>query len=554
MSAELEDRIRHAAPSSHLAAELAAAGRAAVVQHAADRWGERAPSRRWRRSRVVLAAVALGLLLALAVTAIVARHPATTPGPTRPHPAPPRSGLSLATDPLLSTADAARLGAAVGQNDWYRTGTQPSGLHQCLMQLGDLLSTRSASATYARHGTSAETTFANEFVIAYADPRSAARAMATLRTDLAGCEPGSGRFTITDGAGSTAGPVEAEWTGRGQMWPYGSDHYRIGVARDGNVVVILETYNGLSDQTDHLLQVMLLRAIPVEYRRLCEPTTPPADACADVPAPPPVRFIGLPAPGAVASRPVTADVVASYDDTDTGSSWNLYTDGRIIWRRDGNAGYVEQRLTAAAVRMLRAKVLATGLFTKRHSSAAHDWTTLNAGTGADDLRAGVEIGGHLFRVEVAPPDDSNPQNLPLETDVDARALTRIKALLANPAASLPAGSWADRRIRTYVPSYYAIDIERAAPDPSALPLAALPPRIRTILTAVLAGKCGTLTTDQMRTLLQTFAAAGVEPADNGPAMYGFDVAGRRDNTVSWLGFWALLPNDAPPPSAAGGCG
>jgi hypothetical protein len=441
-----------------------------------------------------------------------------------------------------------------------------------------LFSTPSGSANYARDGVPAATAFANEFVFAYDSAGAATRAMANLRTQVAGCQTGSGGFAITDGVPSTApvGPVEAEWVGAGQLWPYGASTYRIGAARDGNVVVILESYNGWTDRTHRLLEVALLRAIPREYRRLCDLTAPPADACAGVPPGPAVRFTGLPPAGADPSTPIAGQLLASFSD-DPRSTFSVYADGRLIWQRwdstSGSGGplvvppgataadisYVEQRLTPAGARLLRGKVLATGLFTKRRASAPDAWTTLDAGSdryGTDDIRAGALTGGQYVTIEAVPSANQNPgDNLPAETSADAGALAQIEALFSDPEARLPANAWVDHRLRAYVPSFYTVGFERSAPDPSFLPMAKLPAPIQARLGALFSGECDgvILTTDEVRIVLETFAAADIEPDGTGPTTYSFNLSG-RNNRASSLHFDLAAPEDAPDPAGGAACG
>jgi hypothetical protein len=109
-------------------------------------------------------------------------------------------------------------------------------------------------------------------------------------------------------------------------------------------------------------------------------------------------FIGLPPLGARASTPKRGDLVMSDTDIHPWFSVNVYTDGRLIWAREGplpeganetETGWLEQRLTPEGVELLR------------------------SGT------------------------------VPLEGQY------------AYPGSQLPAGAWEDPVIRAYVPSRYA---------------------------------------------------------------------------------------------------
>ena len=131
MSAELETRIRRAAPSADIAPDRVASARTAVVAHAADRWAASAPPVSRKRGRFLIGAVALGLVIIAAIAAVALRHPPPTPPPAKP-PNPHRAGLTLAADPLMSTSDWARLSAAEADGHYVRTKAQPVGLTACI--------------------------------------------------------------------------------------------------------------------------------------------------------------------------------------------------------------------------------------------------------------------------------------------------------------------------------------------------------------------------------------------------------------------------------------
>src|SRR5689334_21884702 len=94
-----------------------------------------------------------------------------------------------------------------------------------------------------------------------------------------------------------------------------------------------------------------------------------------------LHFAGVPPAGVRPSTPIVGQMVVSLRP-DLNTTWNVYADGRIIWQKwtpAGDAtvipagakaidtGYVQQRLTAAGVRLIRSKIVAAGLF-------AHDLT------------------------------------------------------------------------------------------------------------------------------------------------------------------------------------
>jgi hypothetical protein len=107
-----------------------------------------------------------------------------------------------------------------------------------------------------------------------------------------------------------------------------------------------------------------------------------------------------------------------------------------------DTGYVEQRLTAQGVQLLRSRVLATGLFEhnlRLDVGSHHAWV--------DDR---VRRGDRLVSVAGVPfTDPSWNEHFTKETPAQARALARLQALIADPAAWLPTTAWADREIRGF---------------------------------------------------------------------------------------------------------
>jgi hypothetical protein len=273
-----------------------------------------------------------------------------------------------------------------------------------------------------------------------------------------------------------------------------------------------------------------------------------------VSAPPAYHFAGLPAFGAATSTPASDRLVASVEGV-RGSEWHLYADGRFIWHTPNvprgamatEATFVEQRLTPAGVRLIRAKILATGLFT-------HD-RSVNGGIryGDNQVIARARGGNRLVTVFAVPAANLNgDEGLAAETAPEAQAIARIAATFAGLPASLPASAWADKQIRAFVPSYFTAAYERSAADLTYLPMAQLPARIRDLLEN-LGRACDPifLTSDEMRVLLETFEANGITPSQSDVGFYGFDLPGQGQHP-SFLHFTAAIPEDSP--SSPGRCG
>ena len=251
-----------------------------------------------------------------------------------------------------------------------------------------------------------------------------------------------------------------------------------------------------------------------------------------------VHFAGLPAEGVEPSTPTTGTLVLglrTITATDADTDWDVYADGRLIWQRwtrsyDAtvvpagaarlDTGYVEQRLTLRGVRLLRSKILATGLF-------GHN-LTIEVGGHRSWAIDRVRVGKRLVTVEGMPFG-----HYAKATPAQLRALTWIERLTAHPERSLPSSVWADRQIRPFVPACYTIDIERGYPDPWKLP-----PPAGKALAQVLKRHGGRVTTSrQARTLLQAFAKAGITPKDNHAGNIGFSL--RR--FVGHPSYFALSP-------------
>jgi hypothetical protein len=260
----------------------------------------------------------------------------------------------------------------------------------------------------------------------------------------------------------------------------------------------------------------------------------------------PTHFAGVPAQGTHASTPTTGKLLFSFSVSHSSYlTWNVYADGRVIWQEwssSGDAiviprgasmidtGYVQQRLTPRGVQLLRTKILSTGLFghSVKLRTAAHH--------GA--IWGRVRRGDHMVTFAGNPTASWNKHN-PLETPAQARGLAQIRALLADSTAwSLPTTAWADREVRAFVPSLYFFAFDRSAPDLTKLPSPLLPYR------KLLGHDCQNVTTGELRTILQAFREAGIQPVQNQAVGIGFTLKGFR-GLPSNPHFSPVLPSDSP---------
>jgi hypothetical protein len=179
-------------------------------------------------------------------------------------------------------------------------------------------------------------------------------------------------------------------------------------------------------------------------------------------------FIGLPPVGATASAPPSGELVlAAYGVT--GHSRNkvwVYRDGRVIFVRayppgrrpdirDANAlssGFLERRLTAKGVELLRSHIVATGLF-------GHDRELAMTRPVPFFNYIHVRNGGRLVRLTWHQHADYMTRAespYPLATREQATTLQRLIARITEPEAWLPASEWVDAEPHAYVPSRFAI--------------------------------------------------------------------------------------------------
>lgn len=163
-------------------------------------------------------------------------------------------------------------------------------------------------------------------------------------------------------------------------------------------------------------------------------------------------FIGVPPEGAAPSIPETGELVFSFGGRvnalagDLHLLW-LYGDGRLIWKSnlegtpngafgstEPTIAIIEQRLTREGVELLRSEVMRTA--TDLRPVGVGEDTTAGGRPGV--LWGGLTIG------------DENQLFAASWSD------RLLPGRLANPAAWLPPGAWADQRIGGHVPTRYAV--------------------------------------------------------------------------------------------------
>ena len=248
-------------------------------------------------------------------------------------------------------------------------------------------------------------------------------------------------------------------------------------------------------------------------------------------------FIGLPPEGATPSSPASGDLEIFYwghgdlgDKSGDGlriEEW-VYSDGRLISLRYGFTGFLEQRLTPEGVELLRSEVASTGVFD-------HDRVLITErgdGPRLVDIRNGDRLIHVATVAECTNPDA--PCLLPIRgatnaTPEQANALYRLNRRLSDPASWLPESAWADRDIRAYVSSKYAVCYSGWPPDQQierSRLLALLPAAARDLLgdatlrQGPLFGEpgnfrpsysyCADMTTDEARAVALALDDAGLE--------------------------------------------
>jgi hypothetical protein len=192
-------------------------------------------------------------------------------------------------------------------------------------------------------------------------------------------------------------------------------------------------------------------------------------------------FIGLPPEGATPSQPESGELEIFYWVADRNGklgrsrAW-VYEDGRLIWLREKadiperanslSTGFLEQRLTAKGVELLRSEIESTGEF----GDEAPDPPS------QPPCPKGVSPAGNDCELRKPPPAPDEPITVPFYTTVEvadlgrlvhvnrARDLERLEARLSDPESWLPADAWEDREVRAYVSSKYAVCYGGWPPD------------------------------------------------------------------------------------------
>ena len=197
-------------------------------------------------------------------------------------------------------------------------------------------------------------------------------------------------------------------------------------------------------------------------------------------------FIGLPPEGATPSSPVSGELEIFYKVDP--SSWGqgggtpgagrtlgrnlnwVYADGRLIrWGSNpaGSAnplfaGFLEQRLTPEGVELLRSEILSSGEFGDE---------VLLPPCAKDESPSDGDC-----QLPTPPPVPDQPLTVPFYTTIEvaglghlvhvdrARDLERLEERLSDPASWLPESAWADKDMRAYVASKYAVCYSGWPPD------------------------------------------------------------------------------------------
>ena len=228
-------------------------------------------------------------------------------------------------------------------------------------------------------------------------------------------------------------------------------------------------------------------------------------------------FIGLPPVGATPSAPESGELVVQWlgrSATHARPNWRggyvaplvrvwVYTDGRIVWSREGTSGYLEQRLTPEGVDLLRAEVVGLldrsrvplDTFPVDHELGVfggsalfgHDLSAWGSVEVRDDNRfvrlqwhgIGAERGSKRFREILR--DLRKRFDGTVATEEQVSVVRRIDALLTNPTSVLPSSAWAEPKVRAYVPSHYAVCIDTSPPTGAPQLLALLPTQAADVL-------------------------------------------------------------------------
>ena len=183
----------------------------------------------------------------------------------------------------------------------------------------------------------------------------------------------------------------------------------------------------------------------------------------------PAGAVGLPPVGASPSVPEHGELLATLTarpGTRFPGSFvpvhqiRVYSDGRVIWRREDRpgpangvaTGYLEQRLAPEGVELVRSELLSTGLFDRDGyylSEQGLSWGEIEVHNG--DRLVTVDWCCPALIPAMNPGPDATSA-----TPRQTRALIRLSEGLADLTSWLPASAWEDAEPMAYVPSRYAI--------------------------------------------------------------------------------------------------
>lgn len=262
-----------------------------------------------------------------------------------------------------------------------------------------------------------------------------------------------------------------------------------------------------------------------------------------------VGLIGMPPEGATPSTPRRGKLVISYrGHVPAKIAWSktrkwgksfawVYADGRLIWLREddrpyganhSSTGYLEQRLTPAGIKLLRSKIITSGVFAHRPPAPREgNPRRIEVREGDRVLSAGTGFGAHR----------------------GDRYGKRLAALFEDPAAWLPPTAWADRDIKAYVPSKFAVCYGAFSKATKASRvLSALPAQVQEQLRARRPANpsklgrlaCSEVTTPVARALAAALAETGLERS--APAWHlGYFFEGPAKEPA-WIFFEPYLPH------------
>ena len=218
----------------------------------------------WLTAGAIAAAAAVVAAIALAShpTRRANDLPPTGPSPTQPTgPSPSTSTatvappFALAANPFLTNADWA--GLTGGYVAIVKTDAAPRWMTKCVTNPVSWGAVETRTVKYVQRPKAP----INEYLLRYADQSSAHRALAKAKSQIANCLHQSARPRDVKVPAGHAGPIDEFFYGSAE--PSAPGGYAILIARDSNVVVVIET-TGWNERGTHTLEYALQRAIPSE--------------------------------------------------------------------------------------------------------------------------------------------------------------------------------------------------------------------------------------------------------------------------------------------------